>query len=46
MEHYVTWSELLALLTLLIAFASLLYVIFHDNHKKKIPILFCIAHLK
>ncbi len=35
MEHYVTWSELLALLTLLIAFASLLYAIFHDDHKKK-----------
>ena len=35
MEHYVTWSELFAFLTLLIAFASLLYMIFHDNHKKK-----------
>ena len=37
MEHYVTWSELLALLTLLITFASLLYAIFHDDHKKKYP---------
>ena len=35
MEHYVTWSELFAFLALLIAFASLLYTIFYDNHKKK-----------
>ena len=35
MEHYVTWSELFAFLTYLVTFTTLLYHIFHDNHKKK-----------
>lgn len=32
---YVTWSELSAFLTFLVTFTTLLYHIFHDNHKKK-----------
>ena len=34
MEHYVTWSELFAFLTFLVTFTTLLYHIFHDNHKE------------
>ena len=37
MEHYVTWSDLFALLTFLATYTGLLYGIFHnkDNHHKK-----------
>ena len=35
MEHYVTWSELLALLTFLATYTGIMYSIFHNNHKKK-----------
>ena len=37
MEHYVTWSDLFALLTFLATYTGILYGIFHnkDNHNKK-----------
>ena len=38
MEHYVTWSDLFALLTFLATYTGILYGIFHNkdnNHKKK-----------
>jgi hypothetical protein len=35
MEHFVTWSELIQYSSLLITVVSVLYMIFHDSHKKK-----------
>ncbi len=32
---YVTWSDLFALLTFLVAYTGIMYSIFHNDHKKK-----------
>ncbi len=35
MEQYVTWSDLIQVGIFLVTYATFLYAVFHNNHKKK-----------